>query len=117
MVSAWARGASVCEAVIPEPLAALRQAYDTTADVPLDGIQIPALVVAGHRDPLSPAATAAKLAALIGGDLQVCAHNHALHQGPRWREVATVVHSWLADRFGGARTDRPEQAPDSAAPA
>jgi pimeloyl-ACP methyl ester carboxylesterase len=62
---------------------------------------VPALVVAGTRDPLLSPEGAAALAERLGADARVLPDaGHWLLAEPRWQEVVGVVHRWLVQRLG-----------------
>lgn len=73
---------------------------------PIGATGTPTLVVAGARDPLSPPAHAAALAARLGADCEVVPDaGHWLIADDRWLATGNVLHRWLVRRLGEALLD------------
>ena len=69
--------------------------------VPLERTGVPALLVAGDRDPLLDPAAAVALADRLGAELAVLpAAGHALLAGPAWQQTVGLVHRWIVQRLG-----------------
>src|SRR4029077_11348142 len=69
-------------------------------------VPVPALVVAGDRDPLLPVPAAAALAASLAADHVVvpgAAHWPIL--APAWQRTVAEVHRWLVRRLGESLLD------------
>jgi len=64
---------------------------------------VPALVVAGGDDGLLDRRSAEAFAEATGAELRVVdGAGHWLLAGPRWQDVAALVHRWLVQRLGGS---------------
>ena len=62
---------------------------------------VPALVIAGERDVLSPPAAVEVLARRVGAECQVAAGaGHAIPWEPGWEQQVGVVHRWLVRTLG-----------------
>ena len=79
--------------------------------VPLQRMGVPALLVAGDRDPLLDPAAAAALAGRLGAELSVLPDaGHALLAGPAWQRVVGLVHRWIVQRIGAPLLETYEEA-------
>jgi pimeloyl-ACP methyl ester carboxylesterase len=71
------------------------------ARVPLHAAPVPALLVAGDRDPLLDPAAAAAIARTLTADVHVLPDaGHAILAGPAWQRAVGVVHRWIVQRLG-----------------
>jgi pimeloyl-ACP methyl ester carboxylesterase len=69
-------------------------------------ISVPALVVAGDRDPLLPAPAAAALASSLGADhVAIPGAAHWPILAPAWQRTVAEVHRWLVRRLGESLLD------------
>jgi pimeloyl-ACP methyl ester carboxylesterase len=97
---AW-RGDYSEEPVVREPAAVVRDLIAKPwmpESLPSD---VPALVLAGERDRVVDSDSAAKLAAAVGAEFQLCAEvGHAMLTDSGWEERVSTVHRWLIRRLG-----------------
>jgi len=93
-----------CAAIVgglrPESAAVLRDvARGRFRPAPLG--DVPALVVAGDRDPLLPPVSAALLARTIGAEqATIAGGGHWLLGGTAWQPTVDTVHRWIVRRLG-----------------
>ncbi len=66
-------------------------------------LAVPALVVAGTRDPLLPVEAAAALASSLGAEfVEIPGGAHWPMLPPAWQQTVAAVHRWLVRRLGEA---------------
>ena len=89
----------------PEDAAMVRDvAWGRIALAPVPGV--PALLVAGDRDPLLPSATAAALAGAVGAEHRVLeGAGHWPLAGPAWQRAVDLVHRWVVQQLGAPLLD------------
>jgi len=68
---------------------------------------VPALVVAGDRDPLLPPPAAAAFAGALGAEHQPLeGAGHWVLAGPAWQRAVGLVHRWIVQRLGEPLLER-----------
>lgn len=85
---------------VREPASIVRDLIGCPWPVPAAPPGVPALVLAGADDPITPRDTAHALAQAAGAEFQLCAGGHALARERGWEERVAMVHRWLVQRLG-----------------
>lgn len=81
----------------PESPAAVWEATRWTAEVDLDAISVPVLVIVGDRDELTPAQVVSSLAGGIGAELVVLdGVGHGLSFDPSWTDQCERIDQWIS---------------------
>ena len=106
------RGAYPLQNRALEPAALLRQLTEEPLEGPLGTGGVPALVLAGEADRVTPLDDARALAERAGAELQVCGGSgHALPLDANWKDTVSTVHRWIIHRLGAALLELYEEEP------
>ncbi len=99
-------GSAVVASLAPESPRALREVVRPRTP-PAAVAGVPALVVAGDRDPLLPPPAAAAFARTLGAEHRsLDAAGHWLLAGPAWQRGVGLVHRWIVQRLGEPLLER-----------
>ena len=97
----WRAAYPALRVEVREPAAVIRQLLTTSVTVGPIPASVPAVVVAGEHDRVTPVAAARALAAHVGAEFHLCpGSGHDLTNEGGWEERVATVHRWLVQRLG-----------------
>jgi pimeloyl-ACP methyl ester carboxylesterase len=84
-----------------EPAALLDELGGARVDLSAHTPGIPALVLVGDQDPVTPPAAAGTVAKRVNAELRVeTGANHALPVDPGWEQRVSAIHRWIVQSIG-----------------